>query len=120
MQSWGEEQQQLEAQKELIELQHRHEMERMQYQDELRRQADERARQPIASMAPRLSEEELQRRREQVERAHPGWVQLATSPTYKDWLNHASPNIRRLSASLDPADVIYVLSVYKREMRLPP
>jgi hypothetical protein len=110
LQQQGEQMQAIEAQKEMMERQHQMEMERLRYQNE---------RQQAPAAAPLLSPEELERRRLLVDRAHPGWRQLVSTPVYRAWVNNSPPEMQRLVRSVEAADVIYAISVFKRETRQP-
>jgi hypothetical protein len=115
---------QAEAQKEMMLQQHELEMERMRYQFEMQRQADERARnnadrvqRKAAYEASRPAPEEVQRRLRALEHVHPDWRAIEASPSYQNWLNNA-PQIDRLLPTWSEATWIYVFSTYKREMKI--
>ena len=110
-----------EAQRKLLELQHQLEMQRMDRHYELQeRERQEAARRAAAARASqqRPPPEEIQRRLAEVERAHPGWRRLTSTPSFENWVNNSPPYVRTLRASWEPADTINLITIFKREMNM--
>lgn len=116
MQRIGSQMQDYGAQRELIELQHRQEMERIhaQQQFELDRMQRERQAQAEQQRQERTGSEK------QVEAAHPGWVQITRSKEFNQWSRRQPASVQALGASDRPSDAILMLDLFKRDQAANP
>lgn len=116
MQRIGSQMQDYAAQRELIELQHRQEMERIhaQQQFELERMQRERQAQAEQQRQEKASAER------QIETAHPGWNKIVRSPEFGQWERQQPASVQALAASDRPADAILMIDLFKRDQAKSP
>lgn len=57
-----------------------------------------------------------ERKEKIIESAHPGWLALVRTGTFKRWLQAQGPDIARLASSDDPQDAIKLISLHKADV----
>lgn len=119
LQRIGSQMQEYGAQSDLMEQQHRQEMERMQLQQQLEMER-QRQRQQQLQTQQQQAEQDRQKQTAQVERtmeaAHPGWRQTVRSPAFDQWIARQPSSVQGLAASERPADAILLLDLFKRDI----
>lgn len=112
LQRIGSQMQEYGAQSDLMEQQHRQEMERMRLQQQLEMER-QRQQQQQAEQARQQQAAQVERT---MEAAHPGWRQTVRSPAFDAWIARQPSSVQGLAASERPADAILLLDLFKRDM----
>lgn len=106
MQRIGENMQNYAAQRELLELQHKQDMERMrlQQQQEINQQRQQQQQTQKAAQVERV-----------METAHPGWRKTVNSPVFAEWMSKQPRSVKNLADSDRAEDAILMLDLFKRD-----
>lgn len=51
-----------------------------------------------------------------VEKVHPQWKMLVRSSVFSAWLKNQPPSLRKLAASDDPEDAVFLITIYKEAL----
>lgn len=117
LQRLNEQNQAAEQQRELIELQHRLEMQRMEREHQLQLQLQrERAARERAAQAQTQAQGPVKMGEyPRIDAAHPEWLPLIRGAAFQSWLKVQPTSIQELTKSDRENDVILLIDLYKRD-----